>query len=76
MSQVKLRQPTYQARAFQYGLKSLLTVMTVAAVVLGAHTCPPPAGKLLMKVVGGMALFMPILLAVYFADWFERRRRS
>ena len=60
-------------RSFQFGLKTLLAAMTAAGVLLGIHTCPPPAGPLLMKVVGGMALFAPVLVAVYFADWFERR---
>ena len=62
-----------QKRSLQYGLKTLLAVTTTIAVLLAVHVCPPPAGPLLMKVVGGMALFLPVLLAVHFADWFERR---
>jgi hypothetical protein len=65
----------YNKQTIQFGIKTLLTVTAVAAVFLGAHTCPPPAGRLVIKVVGGMALFAPVLLAVYFADWFERRHR-
>jgi hypothetical protein len=51
----------------------LLAVTTAAGIGMGVHICPPPTGPLLMKVLGGMALFVPVLVAVYFADWFERR---
>lgn len=60
-------------RAFQFGLKSLLSVTMVTGMVFGIHTCPPPAGPLLIKAAGGMLLFVPVLLAVYFAEFFERR---
>lgn len=59
--------------SLQFGLKTILAATTAAALALGLHVCPPPAGPLLMKAVGGMALFVPMLVAVYFADWFERR---
>lgn len=60
-------------RAFQFGLKSLLSIMTVTGIVFGIHTCPPPVGPLLMKAAGGMLVFMPVLLAIYLADTFARR---
>ncbi|HVA45634.1 MAG TPA: hypothetical protein VNH11_04540 [Pirellulales bacterium] len=57
----------------QFGLKTLLAATTAAAMGLALHVCPPPAGPLLMKAAGGIALFVPVLAAVYFADWFDRR---
>jgi hypothetical protein len=60
-------------QAFQFGLKAVLATVTLTGMVLGIHTCPPPAGPLLMKAGGGIVLFAPILFAVYFADWFQRR---
>jgi hypothetical protein len=59
-------------RSPQFGLKSLLAVTTIVAMGLAVHVCPPPAGPLLMKVVAGIALFVPVLLAMYCAEWFER----
>lgn len=56
----------------QFGLKTLLGATTAAAMVLALHVCPPPAGPLLMRVAGGMALFVPIVTAVYLADCFDR----
>ena len=60
-------------RVLQFRLKTVLVLTTVIGVLLGIHTCPPPTGPLLMKAAGGIALFVPVLVAVYFADWFERR---
>lgn len=60
-------------QSLQFGLKTLLAVTTIAAMAMAVHVCPPPAGPLLMKAVAGVALFAPVLLAMYFADWFERR---
>jgi hypothetical protein len=60
-------------RAFQFGLKAAMSMITLAATVFWINTCPPPTGPLLMKAAGGIVLFLPVLVAVYFADWFERR---
>jgi hypothetical protein len=60
-------------RIFQFGLRALFGVVTAANVWLGIHACPPPLGPLLMKALAGMILFVPVLAAVYFADWFGRR---
>ena len=56
----------------QFGLKTLLGTTTAAAMVLALHVCPPPAGPLLMKVAGGMVMFVPVLTAVYLAEWLEQ----
>lgn len=60
---------------WQFGIKALIAAMTIIAIALGLHVCPRPARPLLFKAVGGMALFIPILLAVFAGDWFERRWR-
>lgn len=63
----------HDRRSLQFGLKSLLLTMLLTGMVFGIHTCPPPAGPLLMKAAGGILLFVPVVIAVYFAEIFERR---
>jgi hypothetical protein len=64
-------------RSWQFGLKALIAATTVIAAGLGVHVCPYPARPLLFKALGGIALFIPVLVAVCAGDWFERwlRRR-
>ena len=59
-------------QSWQFGLRALIVAVTVIAVTLAVHVCPQPARPLLFKPIGGMALFMPVLFAVYLGDGLER----
>jgi hypothetical protein len=62
-------------RSWQFGLKSLIVAITVIAMALAVEVCPWPARPLLFKAVGGIALFIPMLIAIFAGDWFERWQR-
>jgi len=62
-------------QSWQFGLKALIVATTVIAMTLGVYVCPQPARPLLLKALGGMALFLPVLFAVYVGDWLERWQR-
>jgi hypothetical protein len=61
-------------QSWQFGLRALIVTTTIVAVALGVYVCPPPARPLLFKAIGGMALFIPILLAAFAGDWLESWR--
>ncbi|HWB10486.1 MAG TPA: hypothetical protein VG826_14755 [Pirellulales bacterium] len=62
-------------RSWQFGLKALITCTTFIAIALGVHVCPRPIRPVMFKAVGGIALFVPLLVAVYASDWLERWQR-
>jgi hypothetical protein len=53
----------------------LIVAITVIAMALAVEVCPWPARPLLFKAVGGIALFIPMLIAIFAGDWFERWQR-
>jgi hypothetical protein len=63
-------------QSWQFGLRALIVTTTVIAMALGVYVCPQPVRPLLFKAIGGMALFIPVLLAVCAGDWFERGLRG
>jgi hypothetical protein len=57
-------------RRFQFTLKSLLRSVFFLSLLLAAWTCLP--GVMRDALFAAFAVFSPVLLAVYFADWLDR----
>lgn len=57
-------------RHLQFSLKALLRAVFFLSLLLAAWTCLP--GVMRDALFGAFAVFSPVLLAVYFADWLDR----
>ena len=54
----------------QFSLKTLLRTVFFVSLLLAAWTCLP--GTMRDALFAAFAMFSPVLLAVYFADWLDR----
>lgn len=57
-------------RHLQFSLKALLRTVFFLSLLLAAWTCLP--GAMRDALFAAFAVFSPVLLAVYFADWLDR----
>lgn len=57
-------------RRLQFTLKTLLRTVFFLSLLLAAWTCLP--GAMRDALFAAFALFSPVLLTVYFADWLDR----